>query len=199
MIDNLHVLDELCPRHLSDVFHLVKVVRRKKDGWSRTSHVASYRLDSETDVEDLKGLLMGVCAGTVARAMVKPNPRSYADVAFRAHARAVGRLRHGSHRKVMTDPFSVAEGHPEPGLGGRRLWVVDVDEDEGDDAGAIEDGILHVGGTVHGAYPTPGGWHLLTSKFDLGRLQGVMPGMPSDKVKKDGLMLAFAPASIDGA
>lgn len=197
--DNFKLLRELLPETPdSDTFWSIRIIGRKKDNPSLEKNsklYKSYTVACAADLDALAPKIAKCSMDNAARAYFDPTPKSWKKVSVQMMKSLADIIGSGDYDQC----YKLADRVIGSGCSvGQRLWVVDVDE-EGD----VDNTIYCINQTVFEMVastgykqeykmmlvPTPNGFHILSSPFDLAKFREnwskMMPGKEQPEVKKN--------------
>lgn len=180
---------------------LVWVVKRNKDGNTeakgnnKNRTIKSYHFQDLEHLKEKREEIISLCKEFNCRAYICMNPKPILNVLFTLQGIVMEHIKEVIHHdtrtslKGMIDSAVMKSG----GNGKDKLWVVDIDSKNEEEAAAIckvvnnsqsgfEHNIIKVLNTVHG-------YHLITHPFDTRHLNSIYPSV---EVKKEGLTLLYA-------
>lgn len=184
MVDNFKRLKKLMDFSDSEKFYYLQLLRRSKDGGSKSVKVIkNFYISNEEYFDKKLPFIKEMCIIFKARAYLRMNRRSYEDVAWENLDQMTNLMRNKQHKAVMSS-FSKSCGRTN--VEKRKIWVVDIDEPfEGlsmnETLQDVEYQITKLQKEVNDDYgvldivPTVNGFHILTNPFRVDKFKEVYP------------------------
>jgi hypothetical protein len=171
IIDNFDLILPLLTFSKADSVYLCQIVGRRKENPELGRNAVKYRdvfITSVTDIEKVKDTVKRWCSLFNARAYINLNEKSGTKAALAAAAETVRRVGETGFMKGG-ERIYVSCLSKSPSAGAKR-WVVDVDTLDDRELAAAEERIRAAapeGDKIKAMVRTPGGYHLVTSPFNL--------------------------------
>jgi hypothetical protein len=194
-IDNFKQIRELLTFDKENNFYFIEIIKRRKDNPRMkldSKFIKSYYVWSHEGLDAARDEILCYCELHNARAYIKINVRNSDAIALHALKRLADLIASGNTKSITRlSRLVCCENHSDA----NPKFMVDIDS-ENDLAFAksviqdVWDSRSDSTGQFIAEIPTPNGWHLITSPFDMDRFQ---QSCPTIAVMRDGSTLLCTP------
>jgi len=171
VINNLEKIKRLMSFDSDDDFYFVQIYRRKKDNptitglETKSRHtIKSYYISSIEHLDRKFPEMVALAELFNARVYFNPNKRSYKRCSLESLSKLAQGIANGQYTPLEGLYNSVCgSSHNDK----QKKWVVDIDDGLEEKNGTICAYIILTGGEIYERIPTSGGYHYITSPFNL--------------------------------
>jgi hypothetical protein len=174
-VDNFkQIADDIIRFDSPNEFYFVQIIRRAKDApyiGSNNQFIKAYAVYSIADLMDKRARIVDLCHRLDARAYIHPAPRNDRTIALMMLEELAVIIRTEQYQNTR-NLWSTMCGRYSPPKG-KKLWLIDRDNDTGIENNTIvrwlehEKGPKPEGPKVKTIIPTKNGSHIITIPFDL--------------------------------